>query len=60
MENQLLKGAKDFFDEEAVAQIGQVLNQDKEGGEAGVECNNSRLVFRFKPTFRFRWNFGNT
>ena len=31
MENQLLKGAKDFFDEEAVAQIGQVLNQDKEG-----------------------------
>ncbi|WP_333886838.1 OmpA family protein [Sphingobacterium siyangense] len=36
MENQLLKGAKDFFDEEAVAQIGQVLNQDKEGVKQGL------------------------
>ena len=36
MENQLLKGAKDFFDEEAVAQIGQVLNQDKEHVKQGL------------------------
>jgi len=38
MENQLLKGAKDFFDEEAVAQIGQVLNQDKEGVKQGLNA----------------------
>ncbi|WP_333862993.1 OmpA family protein [Sphingobacterium sp.] len=36
MENQLLKGARDFFDEEAVAQIGQVLNQDKEQVKQGL------------------------
>lgn len=38
MENQLLKGAKDFFDEEVVAQIGQVLNQDKEGVKQGLNA----------------------
>lgn len=36
MENQLLKGARDFFDEEAVAQIGQVLNQDNEQVKQGL------------------------
>lgn len=36
MENQLLKGARDFFDEETVAQIGQVLNQDNEQVKQGL------------------------
>ncbi|WP_286863284.1 MULTISPECIES: hypothetical protein [Sphingobacterium] len=30
MENQLLKSAKDFFDQQLLARVGQSLNQDNE------------------------------
>ncbi|MDR2272417.1 MAG: OmpA family protein [Sphingobacterium sp.] len=36
MENQLLKSAKDFFDEETLTRVGQSLNQDNEQVKQGL------------------------
>ncbi|ULT24551.1 hypothetical protein KUH03_37300 [Sphingobacterium sp. E70] len=36
MENQLLKSAKDFFDDEVLTRIGQSLNQDNEQVKQGL------------------------
>ncbi|MDM1293206.1 OmpA family protein [Sphingobacterium sp. N143] len=37
MENHLLKQAKDFFDDEVLAHMGQTLNQDKEQVKRGLD-----------------------
>ncbi|WP_104382118.1 OmpA family protein [Sphingobacterium sp. HMA12] len=38
MENQLLKSAKDFFDEQVLARVGQSLNQDNEQVKQGLNA----------------------
>ncbi|WP_313269669.1 OmpA family protein [Sphingobacterium sp.] len=51
MENQLLKGARDFFDEETVAQIGQVLNQDNEQVKQGLNVTIPALFLGLSQQF---------